>query len=54
MIGRAAQGNPFLFASVAQYLKDGTEAPDIPAKEKIDTALWHAGELIKLKASARQ
>jgi tRNA-dihydrouridine synthase B len=49
MIGRAAQGNPFLFASVAQYLKDGTEAPDIPAKEKIDTALWHAQELIKLK-----
>ncbi|HEX8834941.1 MAG TPA: tRNA dihydrouridine synthase DusB, partial [Abditibacteriaceae bacterium] len=49
MIGRAAQGNPFLFASVAQYLKDRSEAPDIPAKEKIDTALWHAQELVKLK-----
>jgi tRNA-dihydrouridine synthase B len=49
MIGRAAQGNPFLFASVAQYLKDGRDARDIPPKEKIDTALWHAGELIKLK-----
>lgn len=49
MIGRAAMGNPFLFASVAQYLKDGTEAPEILAREKIDTALWHAGELVKLK-----
>ncbi len=49
MIGRAAQGNPFLFAAVAQYLKDGTEAPEIPAQEKIETALWHARELIALK-----
>lgn len=49
MIGRAAQGNPWLFASVAQYLKDGTEAPEINFKEKLDTALWHAGELVTLK-----
>ncbi len=49
MIGRAAQGNPFLFAAVAQYLKDGSSAPDISAQEKIETALWHARELVKLK-----
>ena len=49
MIGRAAQGNPFLFASVAQYLKDGTDAPEIGYREKLDTALWHAGELVKMK-----
>ena len=49
MIGRAAQGNPFLFASIAQWLKDGTEAPEIEAGEKIETALWHAQELVKLK-----
>jgi tRNA-dihydrouridine synthase B len=49
MIGRAAMGNPFLFASVAQFLQDGTEAREPSAQEKIDTALWHARELMKLK-----
>ena len=49
MIGRAAQGNPFIFASINQYLKDGTEAEEPTAKEKIDTALWHARELMELK-----
>jgi nifR3 family TIM-barrel protein len=49
MIGRAAQGNPWLFARVAQYLKDGTEPPDIAPEEKIDTAMWHARALIELK-----
>jgi nifR3 family TIM-barrel protein len=34
MIGRAAQGNPFLFASVAQYLKDGPKRPTFPPKRK--------------------
>jgi len=49
MVGRAAQGNPFLFASLAQYLEDGGEAAEPTAEEKIDTALWHARELITLK-----
>ena len=49
MIGRAAQGNPWLFARVAQYLKDGTEPPDISPQEKIATAIWHARELVQLK-----
>lgn len=49
MIGRAAMGNPFLFAQVAQYLKDGTAAPEPTSDEKIDTALWHARELLTLK-----
>lgn len=49
MVGRAAQGNPFLFASIAQYLKDGTEPEEPSAQEKIDTALWHARELAKLR-----
>lgn len=49
MIGRAAQGNPFLFAAVTQYLRDGTAAPEPSAREKIATALWHAAELEKLK-----
>jgi nifR3 family TIM-barrel protein len=49
MIGRAAMGNPFLFASIRQYLEDGTEAEEPGAQEKIETALWHAKELINLK-----
>ncbi|MDF2439847.1 MAG: tRNA-dihydrouridine synthase [Abditibacteriota bacterium] len=49
MIGRAAMGNPFLFASVAQYLKDGSQAEEPTAQDKIDTALWHGRELAKLK-----
>jgi tRNA-dihydrouridine synthase B len=49
MIGRACLGNPFLFAAVTRYLHDGSEVPEIAAHEKIDTALWHARELAKLK-----
>jgi tRNA-dihydrouridine synthase len=49
MIGRAAQGNPFIFASIAQYLRDGTEAAEPTGQEKVETALWHARELMELK-----
>lgn len=49
MIGRAAMGNPFLFADIARYLQDGGEAQEPTAQEKIDTALWHGRELAKLK-----
>ena len=49
MIGRAAQGNPFIFAAMARYLEDGSEIEEPSAQDKIDTALWHAGELLKLK-----
>jgi len=49
MVGRAAQGNPFLFASIAQYLKNGTEAAEPTADDKINTALWHGRELAQLR-----
>lgn len=49
MIGRAAQGNPFIFASITQYLRDGTEPEEPTADDKIETALWHARELLELK-----
>jgi tRNA-dihydrouridine synthase B len=49
MVGRAAMGNPFLFASIAQYLEDGTEAQEPTSEEKVDTAIWHARELAELK-----
>jgi tRNA-dihydrouridine synthase B len=49
MVGRAAMGNPFLFASIAQYLKDGSEAREPSSEEKVETALWHARELVTQK-----
>jgi len=49
MIGRAAQGNPWLFARVAQFLRDASEPPEIAPGEKIETALWHAQQLVLLK-----
>jgi len=49
MIGRAAMGNPFLFASIRKYLQDGGEAPEPSAQDKVETALWHGHELAKLK-----
>jgi nifR3 family TIM-barrel protein len=49
MLGRAALGNPFLFADVGQYLKDGSHAEEPSAEIKTQTALWHAQELVNLK-----
>lgn len=49
MIGRAAMGNPFLFANVISYLRTGAEATDPSIEEKIETARWHANELVELK-----
>ena len=49
MIGRAAMGNPFLFANVVAYLRDGAAAVEPTIEEKIDTARWHARELMALK-----
>lgn len=49
MIGRAAMGNPFLFASVVSYLQTGADADEPSIEEKIDTARWHAQELMELK-----
>ena len=49
MIGRAAMGNPFLFAQIASFLRDGSEAVEPSIEEKIETARWHALELIELK-----
>ena len=49
MIGRAAMGNPWLFAQVAEYLKSGADAVEPDALEKIETARWHAVELAEIK-----
>ncbi len=49
MIGRAAMGNPFLFANIKAYLESGAEAVEPTSEEKIATARWHAAELCELK-----
>ena len=49
MIGRAAMGNPFLFANIKSYLESGADAIEPTADEKIATARWHAAELCQLK-----
>ncbi len=43
MIGRAAQGRPWIFRQVAHYLDTGVEIPD-PTER--DIALWLKGHLL--------
>jgi tRNA-dihydrouridine synthase B len=49
MIGRGAQGNPWLFERITAYLKDGSNIPEPSHKEKIDTIIRHMKMLIVLK-----
>ncbi len=49
MIGRAAMGNPFLFAQIVAYLESGAQAVEPTLEEKVATARWHARELMGLK-----
>lgn len=45
MIGRAAQGNPWLFADVDYYLRTGTHLPAPTLAERVTMAIEH-GELL--------
>jgi len=49
MIGRAAMGNPFLFAQIIAFLENGAQAIEPSLEEKVATARWHARELMELK-----
>ncbi|MBR1444056.1 MAG: tRNA dihydrouridine synthase DusB [Firmicutes bacterium] len=49
MIGRAAQGNPWIFKRVVKYLKDGELLPEPSAEEKIKLAMRHFEMLSELK-----
>lgn len=49
MIGRAAMGNPWIFARVRSWLEEGTEPPAPSPGEKVDTALHHLEMLCRLK-----
>lgn len=45
MIGRAAQGNPWIFREIAHYLATGTKLPPPPVAEVRDTLLAHLENL---------
>ncbi|MCX7711601.1 MAG: tRNA dihydrouridine synthase DusB [Clostridia bacterium] len=49
MIGRGAQGNPWLFKNILHYFETGEYAPPPSAEEKIETVIRHMKMLIDLK-----
>ena len=49
MIGRGAQGNPWIFKEVSEYLKSGKILPPPSITERINTMLAHLDLLIKYK-----
>ncbi|MBE5039418.1 tRNA dihydrouridine synthase DusB [Ructibacterium gallinarum] len=53
MIGRAAQGNPWIFAQVLHYLKTGVSLPPPDLEERISIALRHLALLVKFKGEHR-
>ena len=48
MVARGAQGNPFLFKQILEYLDNGS-FNEISNKEKLDTILWHLELLMEDK-----
>lgn len=53
MIGRAAQGNPWIFSEVLHYLKTGEVLPPPSAEERVGKALEHLNLLIRFKGEHR-
>lgn len=49
MIGRGAEGNPWIFKSVIEYLKSGVLLPEPSYEEKAKMAMYHLSQLIALK-----
>ncbi len=49
MIGRASQGNPFIFKNVIHYLKTGEILEEPSLEEKLQVALQHLALLAKYK-----
>ena len=48
MIGRAAQGNPWIFQQIKHYLDHGEELAPPSASEKADVLKWHLENLYEL------
>lgn len=49
MIGRAAQGNPWIFKRVIHYLNTGEILSEPTFKERIEMALFHLKKMVELK-----
>ncbi|MDR1532999.1 MAG: tRNA dihydrouridine synthase DusB [Clostridiales bacterium] len=49
MIGRASQGNPWIFNMCEHYLAGGAELPGPDMRERVNTALLHGQRLIAYK-----
>lgn len=49
MIGRAAEGNPWIFKRTLEYLKNGVLLPEPTQKEKMELALKHLDMLVEDK-----
>jgi len=49
MVGRAAQGNPWIFSRILHYLETGELLPEPTTKERVEKALRHARMLIDYK-----
>ena len=49
MVGRGAQGNPWIFKRILHYLKTGELLPEPTAQERVEKALRHAQMLIAYK-----
>lgn len=53
MVGRAAQGNPWIFREILQYLKTGELPPPPTLAERVETSLGHLDLLIAHKGERR-
>lgn len=49
MVGRGAQGNPWIFQRILHYLKTGELLPEPTAEERVEKALRHAQMLMDYK-----
>lgn len=49
MIGRAAQGNPWVFGRVRRYLETGREVPPPSAEERVEMAIRHLRAIVEHK-----
>lgn len=53
MVGRAAEGNPWIFKEISAYLKNGTVLPPPDLDERREVALKHLGLLVEFKGEHR-
>lgn len=53
MIGRGAQGNPWIFSRTWAYLRHGVLPPEPTVTERLDTALRHGALMVQYKGRHR-